>query len=214
MNIISLINGKGGCGKSTLAIHIARCLQLNKAGSVLLVDADPQGTIRDWNASRETDKHKMPVVVGIDKGDLKKDVVALGTNYDWTVIDTSGQVEGQAASALRISDLVIIPVQPSPNDFWAANSVVQTVKDRQEIADGKPIAAFSLNRVKKGTKLKNQADSVEEYGLPLFNGYVHDRTGFPLALADGLTIFEFDGKGQAAWEINHLTKQIIEAFES
>ena len=52
--IISLLNQKGGVGKTTLAIHLATGLAQHKK-RVLLVDADPQASSLDWSASRQTD---------------------------------------------------------------------------------------------------------------------------------------------------------------
>jgi chromosome partitioning protein len=49
--IIAVLNQKGGVGKTPLAVHIAAALAMQGA-RVLLVDADPQGSARDWAAAR------------------------------------------------------------------------------------------------------------------------------------------------------------------
>ena len=46
-SIISVLNMKGGSGKSTIATNLARGLQQH--GSVCIVDADPQGTALRWD---------------------------------------------------------------------------------------------------------------------------------------------------------------------
>ena len=65
--IISILNPKGGCGKTNIAINIAHSFQ-NKGYKVLLVDSDPQGSARDWNA--ENDGKIIPVV-GLDRSSLQ-----------------------------------------------------------------------------------------------------------------------------------------------
>jgi len=52
MIVIAVLNQKGGSGKTTIATHLARALQLDGA-SVVLIDSDPQGSARDWAAVRE-----------------------------------------------------------------------------------------------------------------------------------------------------------------
>ena len=46
MKVIAVLNQKGGSGKTTIATHLARALQL-QGSSVLLVDSDKQGSARD-----------------------------------------------------------------------------------------------------------------------------------------------------------------------
>ena len=70
MQVIAVLNQKGGAGKTTIATHLARALQLDGA-DVLLVDSDPQGSARDWAAVRED----QPVpVVGIDRPTIERDL--------------------------------------------------------------------------------------------------------------------------------------------
>ena len=47
--IISLVNQKGGTGKTTIALNLAYCIA-EKGYKTLLIDADPQGSSLQWQA--------------------------------------------------------------------------------------------------------------------------------------------------------------------
>ena len=49
---VSILSPKGGVGRSTLAINLAGGLIESKS-RVLIVDADPQGSVMDWELERE-----------------------------------------------------------------------------------------------------------------------------------------------------------------
>ncbi len=221
-NIIAVLNPKGGSGKTTTAVNVARALSMikvnGKTANVVLVDTDPQGSALDWADHSEADFF---TVVGANKHKdmnnpkgLRNVVQGLAASCDWMVIDGAGTHAVMAAETMKLSDLVIIPVQPSPLDFWACASLVEDIKTRQQITDGHPTAAFQVTCAKKGTRLARAiVDDAEQYGLPILNGSIHHRTVFAQSMNEGLTVLDVDPKGDAACEINRLAKQIIGAFE-
>jgi len=83
MKVIAVLNQKGGSGKTTIATHLARALQLDGA-DVLLVDSDPQGSARDWAAVKED---QPLTVVGIDRPTIDRDVKNVARKVDFVVID-------------------------------------------------------------------------------------------------------------------------------
>ena len=210
-NIIAVLNPKGGSGKTTLSIHLARAL--HRGGKkVLLVDADHQGSARDWHDAGDG-KAGFPVV-GLDRPTLDKDVPILAKDYDWVVIDGAAKLEKMIASAVKVAELVLIPVQPSPLDLWACASLVEMIQVRQQVSDGIPAAAFVVTRAKKGTRLAREvSDAIAEYGFPILHGAIHDRTMFAKSMTDGSTALDDEPDGAAAFEIQHLLKQIMEAFQ-
>jgi chromosome partitioning protein len=68
--IVSVLNQKGGSGKTTLAIHLATALA-REGARVLLVDADPQASALEWSALR--DKAAFPVL-GLPKPVLHREM--------------------------------------------------------------------------------------------------------------------------------------------
>lgn len=175
MKVIAVLNQKGGSGKTTIATHLARALQLDGA-DVLLVDSDPQGSARDWAAVRED---QPLTVVGIDRPTIDRDVKAIGRR-DFVVIDGAPQAADLAVSAIKAADFVLIPVQPSPYDIWATADLVELVKQRIEVTDGKLQAAFVVSRAIKGTRIGGEvAEALAGYELPILESRITQRVSYP-----------------------------------
>ena len=212
MPTIAFLSQKGGAGKTTLATCVARELVL-QGKETILIDADPQGSARDWRAASEIDT--VPVL-GMDRPTLDKDLKAINPNGSkWIIIDGAPRSEVMTASAIRAADMVIIPVQPSPYDIWAASDLVNLVKSRQQIADGKPKAAFLISRAIKRTKLTGEvSDALAEFDIPVFQSFTSQRQTYPAAAAQGLAPSDTEPDGEAAKEIRAILQEIIDNMKS
>jgi chromosome partitioning protein len=206
MHVIAVLNQKGGAGKTTIATHLARALQLDGA-DILLVDSDPQGSARDWAAVRED----QPVpVVGIDRPTIERDLKRIATK-NYIVIDGAPQAADLAVSAIKAANFILIPVQPSPYDIWATADLVDLVQQRIEVTDGKLQAAFVVSRAIRGTRISAEVtDALAGYGLPVLRSRVSQRVSYPGTAAAGTTVMDADPSGDAAAEIRALAAELRE----
>jgi len=203
--IVAFLNQKGGVGKSTLSIHMATALAL-RCSRVLLVDADPQHSALDWQASRQTDP--LLPVIGLPTKTLHKEVAMHARNYDHIIIDGPPRVNELARAAILASDIVLIPVNPSPYDVWAAAEIVQLISEAAVYKE-KLIAAFIVNRKIVGTAIgRDVTGALAEYALPVLESAVCQRVAFAESAATGSTVLESDPRGVAAQEINALTDEL------
>lgn len=207
--IVGVLNIKGGVGKSCIAIHLA--CGLSEHGKTLLVDADSQGSTRDWNEGGGLDNLS---VVAMDRESLDRDIKQFKESFEWIVIDGPVKMEKINAAAIKASDLVIIPIQPSQTDLWATDVLVDLIKARQTVTDGQPAAAFQINRAKSGTKLSAEIRStVGQWGLNVLDGTIHDRTSFNVVIGLGSVVGKAVKDEKAEIEIKRMVKQVIGAFE-
>src|SRR3954452_14680836 len=142
--VLSVLNQKGGVGKTTLAVHLATAFAQRKE-RVLLIDADPQGSALDWAASRDGDSPPLFPVIGLPKKTLHREIPALAEDYKHILIDGPPRVNEVARSAILASDIVLIPVQPSPYDVWAAKEIVDLLGE-VTVFNEKVKSAFVINR--------------------------------------------------------------------
>ncbi|MCR1346412.1 AAA family ATPase [Acidithiobacillus ferrooxidans] len=204
MLVIAVLNQKGGSGKTTIATHLARALQIEGA-DVLLVDSDPQGSARDWAAVRED---QPLTVVGIDRPTIERDIKNVARK-DFVVIDGAPQAADLAVSAIKAASFVLIPVQPSPYDIWATADLVELVKQRIEVTDGKLQAAFVVSRAIKGTRIGSEvAEALAGYGLPILESRITQRVSYPSTAAAGTTVMDTEPAGDAAAEVRALAAEL------
>lgn len=208
MKVISILNQKGGVGKTTISVNLASAIA-KKGKSVLLVDADPQGSALDWFASRSDEMEPLFPVVGCAKPNLHKTIPDLGQGRDVVVIDGAPRVTDLARAAIMASDLVLIPVQPSPYDVWAAEEVVKLIKEAQ-IYRPEIQAAFVINRKIAKTAIgRDIVDALEGFEIEVLDSTLSQRVVYAESAAVGVAVFEQDSKSYATREVNRLAKEVL-----
>lgn len=209
--IVGILNQKGGVGKTTIAVNLAATYAL--AGlRVLLVDADPQGSSLAWSSAREGDP--LFPVVGMAKPTLHKDLPAIAANYDMVVIDGAPRVNDLGRAAIMASDLIVIPVQPSPFDVWAAEDTVSLIREAQTF---KPAirAAFAINRKIVNTAIgRGVVDALLAFpDIPTLDAALCQRVVYAEAAGQGLSVLEAAPSSEAAREVAALARRISDNKE-
>ena len=114
--ITAVIGEKGGCGKSTIAVHLAGWRRA--AGhEVLLIDSDRQGTATLWAEARDGRGLAVPDTVQQFGRSIRRTALGFSRRYDDIVIDVAGGDEVAIATSLRIAQQAIVPFQPNELDI-------------------------------------------------------------------------------------------------
>ncbi len=204
--IISLLNQKGGVGKTTLAIHIAAALT-EKNMRIILIDADPQKSALDWSAARVGEP--LFPVVGMPKENLHKEIPRIANGVDHIIIDGPPRVTALARSVIMASDIVLIPVQPSPYDVWGAEEIVNLIKEASAFKE-KMKSAFVINRKITNTAIgRDVSEALAQFGIPVLKTHITQRVVFAESAAAGQTVLEIDQNSASSLEIKQLLKEIL-----
>ncbi len=205
--IIGVLNQKGGVGKTTLAVNLAAAIS-RRGDRVILIDADPQGSALDWAAARQ--EAPLFSVVGIPKASIHKELPALGRDYDHCIIDGPPRVTDLARSAILASDIVVVPVQPSPYDIWAAEEVLKLIREASVYKENIK-TCFVINRKITNTAIgRDVRDALSGYSVHVLAAAITQRVVFAEAAARGHAVFECDPQGTAAHEVEAVLNELME----
>ena len=204
--VLTFAQQKGGSGKTTLCAHLA--VELAARGlRVALLDSDPQGSLGRWFMTR------FDRTTGL-KGDLEFSTAsAWGVGYevskyqkthDFVLIDTPPKVDADLRPALKVSDLIVVPVTASQVDLWATEGVLDLAA-----REGKrPLAV--LNRVRSGTRIAGEVqDGLGALEADAARSVIANRVAYAEALGVGQGVAEFPGAKAAALEIAALADEIL-----
>lgn len=201
--VISFLNGKGGVGKTTSSINIATAIA-KQGYDVVVVDTDPQMSIGNWF---EEDKCLFDVRTASSEKEvysIKKDL----KKYDYIVIDGVATISAISSASVMVSDLVIIPVTPSPLDFSVSTAILAVIEARNDL---QPIEARFLitKKINTAKMLQVLKDSIVETGVGMLKTGITQRQSYVRTMLDGGTVYDTTD-GQAKGEIDNITREIME----
>jgi chromosome partitioning protein len=204
MKVISILNQKGGCGKTTIAVNLSKGIAVRRH-KVMLIDADPQGSILNWKGV--AGEHSFQIT-HYTRDDIHK-VIPDMKGYDYIVIDSPPGVLGVTKSILVSSDEVILPVGPSPLDLWSVNETIGLIKEAQGVHP-KLKARILISKKIPNTRIGREVrDALDGYGLKVMKAEISQRVSYVEAMIAGQSVLDYKPDSEAAAEIQALTKEVL-----
>lgn len=200
--IAAVANLKGGTGKSTIAVNLA-CELASEGRSVILVDADEQGTASYWIGRGEYPITLKSAAVGENAQAWASQVA--GLEADIVVIDAPPQIGETTRAIIAVADLILIPALASTADIMAtgkALALVRTTRDQRH--DDRPKTLLVPSRVDRRTAAGKEIEAVLlEFGEPVAP-MVRQRTAFVDCFSAGRWIGSYARNSDAHVDIQAL----------
>ncbi len=208
--VFSISNQKGGTGKTTLSVNFAA--GLSKRGRTLLLDADPQGSAWQW-AGMATEEHTYPASVIRAEDDLQYEINRQRQKHQFIVIDCPPTLETETTwAAMSVSDMVLIPVQPSPIDLWASLRLSSAIGRIRNKVNPELKAFIIVNQVEQRNALSRaMQQALAEFEIPSLKGVLRRRAVYRSTALEGVSVFCYGKRGEAAAEeIDSIIEEVLQ----
>lgn len=198
--IIAVACQKGGAGKTTIAAHLAVQAGLVGQEPTVLVDTDPQESLREWCEARAANSRAITTVklekLAVDPTEMRSSGAAV------TIIDTPPALTASNEQIIALADLILISARPSPHDLRAIGSTVMMVRKAR-----KPFL-FVINGAASRAHITAEAvAALSEHGR-VAPTILYQRTDYAASMIGGLTVMETVPSGRSAQEIVDLWKYV------
>jgi len=128
----------------------------------------------------------------------------LKQDHDIIFIDTPPKIESDARPAIEAADLVLIPVAPSPVDFWATEGIIEIAKK------AKRKILIQINRANYRSKLISKThEYINSIKVKATDTLIGHRQIYVSSMGEGKTVVEKQRKSKAVDEIKKISEQIL-----
>ncbi|MBP7759730.1 MAG: ParA family protein [Alphaproteobacteria bacterium] len=208
--IITVSSSKGGAGKTTTLMCLADYWS-QQGRKVALMDTDPNKSLSRWyEKGRQKGFYQgIEFVQQLDDKEIISTAKALIARADLLMIDVAGIASVSLLKAAGIADLVIIPAQPSEDDFLEAINTMRIVREAEELTNRKIPFRTVLTRAKQGTRvLDHTLLQLEKLKFPVFKTVIFDRTVYAQSRFNGATPVTQGTLANGVLEIEALANEV------
>jgi chromosome partitioning protein len=205
MKVISIVNQKGGVGKTTVAINIGIGMA-RRNFKVGFLDTDPQGTAFQWqsiegNVAFEVKHHPLRI-----SSEMIKEA---NRNHNLLIIDTPPAIGEITSSALACSDLAVIPLAPSILDIWSSRATIDRVEEARKInpkLKGRLLVSRKVPRTRLG---RDGREAIEALEMDIFDTEISQRIAYVESMIAGVSVFQYAPRSEASKEMEELCEEIL-----
>jgi chromosome partitioning protein len=211
--IISVLNLKGGVGKTTIATNLAVTLA-HQGKDVCLIDTDiEQKSSSDWHGKRSSELPSMTVVAATTPSQIGDTTRKLALKYDVVILDGTPHVGEITDRAILVSDLVLIPLEPSIYSLDAFHNFYQNLvylMKKRAMLNEKLNVSILINKVIQNTTVSRDIlEALKDYELTILKTRLVNRTAYVKSAEEGKGVVEWKDE-TAKTEFESLTKEILE----
>lgn len=204
MPVITIASGKGGVGKTLIAIGIAAAMAAEGL-DVGLLDADPNKGAYRWATGTYGGVPPLPAYAEADTERLAGLVPILAERHAVLIADTAGFGNRSTVICIGAADGVLVPASPGEGDIVEAEKMVAFVQGTARSIRRKIQARVLANRIRRGTTLsRHLVAQIDALKLPRLNAVLSEAVAFgELGFTSALPT-----SGQAAQELAGLLAEL------
>lgn len=200
--VISVINGKGGSGKTTTALALAACLG-ERLGKVLLVDADPQGSAA-WVAQGMAETGLFDLAQETNPQVLAQ--LRQVASYSALVVDTPPALADSTLTLVaKLSDFLVLPASPSPLDLRELTRTIQGLILPTQVPYRVLLCRVDTRRRIEAIQIQSQLRSS---GVRIFDTVIRSRVALERFIVEGVPLTQYPGARPSAEEYRKVLDQI------
>lgn len=179
MPIISFANPKGGAGKTTAALLLASELA-SRGARIAVIDADPEKWISQWGklpGKPET----ITIIADVTEDSIVDQIEEAAASAQFVIVDLEGTASLMVASAIGMSDLVVIPTQGASMDAKGAAKTIRLIRNQERMARRSIPHSVLLTRASAAVvsrAMRNVRDQLDRAGVDVFQTALVERAAY------------------------------------
>jgi chromosome partitioning protein len=208
MRVWTVLNQKGGSGKTTLVLHLAMAA-IDAGNAVSIIDLDTQRSAEKWGDLRRREtKKSAPAIVHRLHPDIDRMIeAARGAENDLVLIDTPPATNNTTLRAGGVADMIIVPTRSSTLDVEALRDTLQALAD----ADKLERTVVVLNAAIGDKAMLAEIDRITrvEFGVATVSPGLKDQSALAVSLGKGKGITEQARRSKPAMAVVELLETLL-----